>query len=76
MGVSNDKRDSRKAINFDLSTNELESIFGKNNTSKPYSDIKLFMEENGFTHRQYSGYVSVEPKVKANIRNRKGGKEN
>ena len=33
------------------------------------------MESNGFMHRQYSGYVSVEPKTKANIRNRKGGKE-
>ena len=34
------------------------------------------MESNGFMHSQYSGYVSVEPKTKADIRNRKGGKEN
>ena len=74
--MSDKNRGSRKAINFDLSTNELESIFGKNNTSKPYSDIKHFMERDDFEHRQYSGYVSKEPKTKANIRNRKGGKEN
>ena len=48
----------RRAINFDLSTNALEEIFGKGNTKKPYSDIKHFMEKNGFEHSQYSGYVS------------------
>ncbi len=62
--MSEDRVITRKAINFDLSTNELESIFGKNNTSKPYSDIKRFMESNGFMHRQYSGYVAVlKPKA-------------
>ena len=35
----------RRAINFDLSTNALEEIFGKGNTKKPYSDIKHFMEK-------------------------------
>ena len=74
--MSEDRVITRKAINFDLSTNTLEELFGKGNTKKPYADIKKFMEENGFEHRQYSGYVSVEPKIKANIRNRKGGKEN
>ena len=63
----NENRAVRVAINFDLSTKVLEDIFGKNNTGKPYSDIKLFMEENGFTHRQYSGYVSIEPKTDADI---------
>ena len=63
----------RRAINFDLSTNALEEIFGKRNTRKTYSDIKHFMEKNGFEHSQYSGYVSVEPKIKANII---GSKEN
>ena len=69
----NENRAVRVAINFDLSTKVLEDIFGKNNTGKPYSDIKRFMESNGFMHRQYSGYVSVEPKIKANII---GSKEN
>ncbi|MGI0440118.1 hypothetical protein ACRE1S_06290 [Helicobacter himalayensis] len=49
---------SRKAINFDLSTNELKKHF--NNTAEAYSQIKTFMLENGFEHRQYSGYASKE----------------
>ena len=66
----------RRVLMSDLSTKELEGIFGEGNTRKPYSDIRNFMEKNDFEHRQFSGYVSVEPKTKANIRNRKGGKEN
>nr|WP_306816867.1 VapD family protein [Campylobacter helveticus] len=48
----------RKAINFDLSTEELKKHFG--DTREPYSQIKNFMLENGFEHRQYSGYASIE----------------
>ncbi|ECL3871071.1 vapd [Campylobacter upsaliensis] len=50
---------SRKAINFDLSTEELKKHF--EDTRKPYGLIKDFMLENGFEHRQYSGYASKEP---------------
>ncbi|BDB65773.1 hypothetical protein T36_2252 (plasmid) [Helicobacter cinaedi] len=50
---------NRKALNFDLSTNELKKHF--NSTAEAYSQIKTFMIENGFEHRQYSGYVSKEP---------------
>lgn len=49
---------SRKALNFDLSTNELKKHF--NSTAEAYSQIKTFMIKNGFEHRQYSGYVSKE----------------
>ena len=49
---------SRKAINFDLSTNELKKHF--KDTREPYIKIKTFMLENGFEHRQYSGYASKE----------------
>lgn len=49
---------THKAINFDLSTNELKKRF--NNTAEAYSKIKEFMLQNGFEHRQYSGYVSKE----------------
>ena len=45
-----------KAINFDLDTKELEKVFN-GNTSKPYEIIKKFMHDNGFEHRQYSGYL-------------------
>lgn len=50
---------SRKAINFDLSTEALQEHFGEN-TTPAYQSIKKFMLENGFEHRQYSGYASVE----------------
>lgn len=46
---------SRKAINFDLSTADLKKHF--KNTAEAYQ-IKNFMLQNGFEHRQYSGYVS------------------
>ena len=65
--MNSKNRAVRIAINFDLSTKALEEIFGTGNTSKPYSDIKRFMESNGFMHRQYSGYVSVEPKTESDI---------
>ena len=50
---------SRKAINFDLSTEALKKHFGEN-TAPAYAKIKAFMLENGFEHRQYSGYASKE----------------
>ena len=49
---------SKRAINFDLSTVELKKLFG--NTAEAYNQIKTFMLANGFEHRQYSGYVSRE----------------
>lgn len=49
----------RKAINFDLSTKALKERFGEN-TASAYVQIKAFMLENGFEHRQYSGYASKE----------------
>lgn len=49
---------ARKAINFDLSTNELKKHF--RNTTEAYNQIKDFMLQNGFEHRQYSGYASKE----------------
>lgn len=35
----------RRVLMFDLSTKELEGIFGEGNTRKPYSDIRNFMEK-------------------------------
>lgn len=49
---------ARKAINFDLSTADLKKYF--KNTAEAYNQIKTFMLQNGFEHRQYSGYVSKE----------------
>ncbi len=53
------KEETKKAINFDLDTKELLKHF--KNTHQAYSSIKKFMEENGFEHRQYSGYISNKP---------------
>lgn len=35
----------RRVLMSDLSTKELEGIFGEGNTRKPYSDIRNFMEK-------------------------------
>ena len=53
------KKVIKRAINFDLDTKELLKHF--KNTHQAYSAIKIFMEKNGFEHRQYSGYISKEP---------------
>ena len=50
---------ARKMINFDLSTIELKKYY--KDTREPYGLIKKFMLENGFEHRQYSGYASTKP---------------
>ena len=57
--MSDEKEKYIKYINFDLDTNQLKDIFP--DTRLPYSMIKKFFEDRGFTHRQYSGYISKEP---------------
>ncbi|WP_270985543.1 VapD family protein [Campylobacter helveticus] len=59
---------SRKAINFDLSTEALKRHFGEN-TAPAYNSVKQFMLANGFEHRQYSGYASIEPMDEYDISN-------
>ncbi len=51
----------RKAINFDLDTKMLRNLYPSKNWRKAYKDIKEYMKINGFTHRQWSGYISNEP---------------
>ena len=54
----------RKAINFDLDTNKLKEIYAteeKKKFTQAYFEIKKFMKENGFSHRQGSGYISNNP---------------
>jgi virulence-associated protein VapD len=50
-----------RSINFDYKTQMLKLQFGENNTSKAYRLTREFMENNGFKHRQYSGYMSNIP---------------
>jgi len=57
-------KESRKAINFDLDERKLKKLYPSRFPfayKHAWSDIKRFMEKNGFEHRQYSGYVSRKP---------------
>jgi virulence-associated protein VapD len=51
-----------KAINFDLNSNRLREIFGEKGRRKAYARIGEFLAKEGYTHRQWSGYVSQQPK--------------
>lgn len=50
----------KKAINFDLDTKALKKYYPGKNYRHAYTDIKKFMESEGFLHRQWSGYNSKE----------------
>lgn len=49
----------KKAINFDLDTKALKTYYPEKDFRKAYIDIRKFMENEGFLHRQWSGYVST-----------------
>lgn len=49
---------SKKALNFDLNDSSLRKKYPSNNYKKAWYDIRYFLENSGFKHRQYSGYVS------------------
>ena len=59
MGINKVERHI-KCVNFDLSTEKLLEYFPQG-TAKAYSAIKRFFLNNGFEHRQYSGYISKKP---------------
>lgn len=48
---------SRKALNFDINSNLLRKYYPSKNYRRGWKDIKSFLENSGFIHRQYSGYV-------------------
>ena len=52
--------ESKKALNFDLSNQALQKYYPSKNYGKAWSDIKGYLLEIGFNHRQYSGYVSID----------------
>jgi virulence-associated protein VapD len=56
-----------KAINFDLDTGRLIKEFGKTGRRKAYAQIQRFLTRNGFDHRQWSGYITAERRVYADI---------
>lgn len=56
---------SRKEFHFDLDDEALKQYYvpkhgGKNAWKSAWSDIRKYMEQNGFEHTQYSGYESLE----------------
>lgn len=54
--------DSRKTFNFDLDEKKLKVHYPSTSTSsykRAWSDIRSFLEDNGFKHAQYSGYESI-----------------
>lgn len=56
-----------KAINFDLSTHQLEKYYPGANYRRAYDDLKRFFNRHGFLHRQGSGYISNEKLSTADI---------
>ena len=55
--------DTRKAFHFDLDIRQLKEHYPSTSPfgyKQAWSDIKKFMEENGFIHTQYSGYESSQ----------------
>lgn len=50
----------RKAINFDLDTKALKEFYPGKDYRAAYGEIKNFMENIGFEHRQWSGYISIK----------------
>lgn len=56
-----------KAINFDLSTHQLEAHYPGNNYRQSYADLRRFFMQHGFTHRQGSGYLSGKKLSTADI---------
>ena len=58
---------ARKFINFDLDTKALKEFYPSKDYRAAYSKIKVFMENNGFEHRQSSGYISVKPMKESQI---------
>lgn len=57
MQKNNDKH--RRTFYFDLDSKKLREQFGWNGRYKGYRQIKRFMKNNQFTHRQKSGYHSI-----------------
>ncbi|WP_297590938.1 hypothetical protein [uncultured Mobiluncus sp.] len=54
----------RFAFHFDLAEARLKELYPSRSPSGyklAWADIRSFLEANGFTHTQYSGYESVEP---------------
>ena len=68
------ERAVQKQITFDLSDRKLQSYYPRPDSSedanyykKAWRDIAGFMQKNGFEHRQYSVYASIQPMTRAAV---------
>lgn len=59
--------ESKKALNFDLNDALLKKYYPSKSYKKGWTDIKKFLVQNGFNHRQYSGYVSKKTILMADV---------
>ncbi len=50
-----------RVIHFDLKTRKLKKFYPGPDYHQAYKDIQKFLENNGFEHHQWSGYISKEP---------------
>lgn len=57
----------RYAINFNLTIERLRKFYSKTNPKGAYSKIKSYMKKHGFTHKQWSGYVSDKVMTKSEL---------
>lgn len=75
MNMDNKKQQgSRKQITFDLSQKALAEHYPRPKYTvnpryykKAYSDISRFMKKNGFEHRQFSVYTSIDRLTAAKV---------
>lgn len=74
MEQSKKKTGSRKQITFDLSQKALSENYPRPKLSinpkfykKAYADISRFMKKNGFEHRQFSVYTSIDKVTNTDI---------
>lgn len=61
------ERRQHKALNFDLDTNALKQYYPSPHYRQAYRDISRFLQANGFEHRQWSGYRSMQAMSDAEI---------
>lgn len=57
----------RYAINFDLTIQQLRQFFDAEHPRKAYGQIARYMEKHGFSHRQWSGYISDKTLTKPEL---------
>lgn len=61
MDKFKDEEKFYRSLNFDLSEDLLRQYYPKKNIKQAWEDVKKYLNNHQFTHRQYSGYWSDKP---------------